>query len=252
MTKLTLFNLRSHGVEILFEDEELIVLNKPAGLLVLPDRFDQTIPCITSLFKAGEDEVFVVHRLDRDTSGCLVLARTKEGHAFLNDEFSSHRVGKRYAAICKGEIRDEEGVIDFPIGENRTTHVMRVDHKNGKQSETAYRVEERFLGFTLLDVRPRTGRTHQIRVHLKGIGHPLVSDPLYGDGRPFLLSRTKKDYRKGKDAEKPLLSRTALHASSIELLHPGSHEQVTYTAPLPKDMRSVVRMLRKYAPPPRS
>ena len=252
MTKLTNFNLRSNAVEVLYEDDDIIVLNKPAGLLVLPDRFDLTLPSLTSLFTSGGDEIFVVHRLDKDTSGCIVMAKTKEGHAFLNTEFSSHRVGKHYTAICTGELRDDEGVIDLPIGEHRTTHTMRIDHRNGKRSETAYTVEERFQGFTLLDVRPRTGRTHQIRVHLKGIGYPLLSDPLYGNGQPFFLSKTKKDYRKGKEGEKPLLSRTALHASSVELLHPRSEEKMSFTAPLPKDMRSVVRMLRKYAPPRRS
>jgi len=249
MTRLTQFNLRSNDVGVLFEDDEIIVLDKPAGLLVLPDRFDTTIPSLTNLFTAGGDEVLTVHRLDKDTSGCIVFAKKKEGHAFLNAEFSSHRVGKVYQAICLGEMSDESGTIDLPIGEHRTTHTQRIDSKNGKPSVTAWSVIERFGGFTFVECRPQTGRTHQIRVHLKAIGHPLLSDPLYGDGRAFLLSRTKRNYRKGEEAEKPLLKRTALHAASIEILHPASQAIVTFEAPLPKDMRSVVRMLRKYAPP---
>lgn len=249
MTRLTHFNLRSHDVEVLFEDDAIIVLNKPAGLLVLPDRFDPGIPSLTALFKAGGDEVLVVHRLDKDTSGCIVLARTADAHAFLNTEFSSRRVGKQYIAICAGHLKEEEGVVDLPIGEHRATHAMRVDRKDGKPSQTAYAVNERFAGYTLVDVWPRTGRTHQIRIHMKALGCPILADPLYGTGRPFFLSRAKKDYRKGKEAEKPLLSRTALHAVSVEFLHPASHEAVRFEAPLPKDMRSVIRMLRKYAPP---
>ncbi len=251
MTRLTRFNIRSHDVNVIHEDDDILVLDKPAGLLVLPDRFDPGIPSVVSLFKAGGDEVFIVHRIDKDTSGCLVLALTPDAHAFLSQEFSSHRVGKVYSAICHGRLEQDDAVVDLPIGEHQATHTMRIDQKNGKPSETAISVKERFQGFMLVEAHPRTGRTHQIRVHLKALGCPILSDPLYGNGRAFYLSRTKRDYRKGKEEEKPLLARTALHASSIELLHPRSHQPVTFSAPLPKDMRSVVRMLRKYAPPPR-
>jgi 23S rRNA pseudouridine955/2504/2580 synthase/23S rRNA pseudouridine1911/1915/1917 synthase len=249
MKKLSLFNLRSHHVEILAEDDDYIAFNKPSGLLVLPDRYDTGIPNIVSLLRAGGDDAYVVHRLDKDTSGVIILAKTKESHSFLNDEFEKRSVTKQYIAICLGEVREEEGTINLALRLNPATRTMRVNQKKGKESRTSFMVKERFRGFTSLDIQPLTGRTHQIRVHLSAIGHPLLSDPAYGDGRPFFLSKTKKTYTKGKKAEKPLLSRTALHAEHLQVRHPRTRELVTLTAPLPKDMRSVIRMLRKYAPP---
>ncbi len=252
LNSLTRFALRSHHTGVLLEDDHIVVLDKPAGLLVVPDRFDPDVPNLASLFRSGGEKVFTVHRLDKDTSGCIVFAKTAEAHAFLNAEFESHTVVKRYAAICRGSLADETGVIDLPIGEDRGRHAMRVDRKKGKESRTEFSVTERFQGFTLVEARPMTGRTHQVRVHMMALGHPIVSDPLYGDGEPFFLSRTKRNYRKGKKVEKPLLSRTALHAESLVVRHPVTHEEIIVSSPFHKDMRSVVRMLRKYAPGPPS
>lgn len=123
---------------------------------------------------------------------------------------------------------------------------MRVDKKHGKESATEYRLLQQFRGYAFLELRPRTGRMHQIRVHLNAIGLPVVADPLYGEGKPFFLSEIKVNYRAGEEAEKPLLSRTALHARSLSVTHSTTGERVTWTAEIPKDIRSVLRALEKY------
>ncbi|HAZ07981.1 MAG TPA: RluA family pseudouridine synthase, partial [Elusimicrobia bacterium] len=189
------------------------------------------------------------HRLDRDTSGVIIVARTAESHANINAQFEGREVGKQYLAVCRGSSEKERATIDLPLAPHR--HVegrMVVDRKNGKECVTELRIAERFDGYVAVEARPRTGRTHQIRVHLAESGLPLIADPLYGDGAPFFLSQIKRSFRAGELDEKPLLSRTALHAQSITIRHPQTLSELTVEAPLPKDIRSVLQALRKYAP----
>lgn len=248
MQRLTAYQLRSLTVGVLFEDDDLLVLNKPSGLLVLPDRYDEAKANLIGLLTAAEKEMYVVHRLDRETSGVIVLAKTREAHAALNTQFEERTTAKVYHAVCRGGTSADEGIIDKPLSEH--AHVrgkMRVDLKNGKDSVTEYRILERFNGFVFVEALPKTGRTHQIRVHLAEEGMPVAGDSMYGDGEPFKLSDIKRDYREGEEPEKPLLDRTALHAHSLTFQHPSRNEEQTYVAPLPKDMRSVLQVLRKYA-----
>lgn len=238
------WSLRSHGVEILFEDESLIVLNKPAQLLVIPDRYNKSLASLSEILKTDLGSIFVVHRLDKETSGVLVFAKTAEAHAALNRQFEGREVEKIYHALVRGKVEEKKGLIELPLRED-DEGVVRVDKKNGKESMTEYEVIEELDGYSMVELRPRTGRTHQIRAHLKAIGLPVLADPLYGDGKPFFLSHIKARY-KSDGEEKPLLSRTALHASTISLLHPLTGQAVRWSAEMPKDMRSVVRVLRKY------
>ena len=237
------FLLRTHHVEVVFEDDVIIVLNKPAHLLVLPDRYDQTLPNLQAFLGDEFGTIFTVHRLDKETSGLVLFAKTAAAHANLNQQFEGRTVSKVYLAIVCGEPTEGKGEINLPLSEGH--RLMRVDKKHGKESSTQFAVLERFREYAFVEVRPRTGRMHQIRVHLKEIGLPILSDPLYGDGNAFFLSAVKPNYRSEGD-EKPLLSRTALHALSLHIRHPENMQEVTFEAALPKDMRTVLKYLRKF------
>jgi 23S rRNA pseudouridine1911/1915/1917 synthase len=231
---------------ILLEDEAILAINKPAGLLVLPDRYDHGLLNLYDLLKETFGNIFVVHRIDRETSGVVLFAKTSEVHAQLNTAFEQRQVQKKYRAIVIGTSLADSGSINLPILENeRGVRRMKIDSKNGKEARTDYVVLEKFNGYTLVEARPHTGRTHQIRVHLSAIGLPILADPLYGNGLGFLLSTIKRNYRE-KEEEQPLLGRTALHAFSLLFKHPITNENILIESPLPKDMEAVVKALRKY------
>ncbi|RPI02880.1 MAG: RluA family pseudouridine synthase [Ignavibacteriae bacterium] len=244
-TKLD-YILHKNGSEILFEDEAVLVIDKPAGLLVLPDRFDKTLVNLYDLLKEALGAIFIVHRIDRETSGVVLFARTAESHASLNAAFEQRHIEKYYRAIVVGSPSAQSGTIDLPIGENsHGPRKMKIDNQNGKEAITAYTVLEKFDQYAYLEARPRTGRTHQIRVHLNAIGLPILSDPLYGSSGRLFLSKLKRNY-KSNGEEKPLIARTALHAFSLTFVHPGTGEKMSIETPLPKDMSMVLKVLRKY------
>lgn len=231
---------------ILLEDDAVLAINKPAGLLVLPDRYDHSLLNLYDLLKETFGTIFVVHRIDRETSGVVLFAKTAEAHAQLNTAFEQRQVEKKYRAIVAGTSHTDSGCIDLPIIENEHgVRKMKIDTKKGKETRTDYSVMERFGGYALIEARPHTGRTHQIRVHLSAVGLPILADPLYGDGRGFFLSTIKRNYQ-GKEEEQPLLGRTALHAFSLSFIHPVTSGNVLVEAPLPKDMEAVLKALRKY------
>ncbi|MCU0645077.1 MAG: RluA family pseudouridine synthase [bacterium] len=234
--------------DILFEDEHLIALNKPSHLLVIPDRWDANKPSLFAMLQARnpEHKIFVVHRLDQDTSGVVLFAKSAAAHKHLNQQMEHREVEKVYFAIVTGEVK-ADGKIDLPIDIDRGKKGKVVIHKNGKESLTEYQVIEQFKGYTLLKVIPRTGRTHQIRIHLQAIGHPLMIDPLYGNSEPIFLSSLKRNYRfKSDQDERPLIDRLTLHAAEICFAHPATGEKSRLSAPLPKDMKILLNMLAKY------
>lgn len=246
MNRKLKWQLESSGSEIVSEDDQVLVLNKHAGLLVLPDRFRHELPNLFGILQEELGKIFVVHGIDKETSGIIVFAKTAEAHAAMSAQFENRLVEKTYSGIVLGVPASEEGQIDLPLDEiPRNPGVMRVNRKSGKDAVTRYKVGERFQGYSFLELSPKTGRMHQIRVHLQALGIPLIADRLYGDGRGFYLSDVKHGYKTVGD-EKPLLDRTALHASMISLLHPQSGKRANYSAPLPKDMVSVLRYLRKF------
>jgi 23S rRNA pseudouridine1911/1915/1917 synthase len=252
----------THDLHILDEDDDLLVVNKPAGLLVIPDRWDASKPTVVKRARAylqtraGAEgtiaaeppRIWVVHRLDRDTSGVLILAKTDRAHAALSRQFEHGQARKTYLALVSGQAIRDEGVIRLPIGPHvHRPGMMAVRRRHGKSAFTRYAVLERFRGYTLLDVRPRTGRSHQIRVHLQAIGYPLAIDPLYGSGEPLLLSALKRSYRpKAGAVEQPLMARLTLHAQALSIRHPTHGGTCTWLAPLPKDFTAVLRNLRRY------
>jgi 23S rRNA pseudouridine1911/1915/1917 synthase len=249
-------------LSILYEDDDLLVIDKPAGLLVIPDRWDPSKPTVVKLARAYRQahavasggaaseasRIWVVHRLDRDTSGVLILAKSASAHAGLSRQFEQGKVQKTYLALVGSQGIRAAGVIRLPIGPHpHRPGMMTIRRRQGKSAITHYSIVERFHGYTLLNVRPQTGRSHQIRVHLEAIGHPLAIDPLYGSGQPLLLSALKPSYRpKVGEDERPLMARLTLHAQRLELVHPAHGEPLKWEAPLPKDFAAVLRNLRRY------
>ncbi len=235
-------------VEIIYEDDDFVVLNKPAGVLSIPDRFARAIPNLYDILTEKYGKIFVVHRLDKETSGVICFAKNEEAHADLSEKFEEHDVNKVYLALIIGHLRNKHGRIDIPISENlKVPGTMKVDYESGKRSITEYKVLEEFEDFSLLEVRPLTGRMHQIRVHFKAIGHPLAIDPIYGGRQGIFLSEIKRKYKsKVDEVEKPLMSRLTLHAFKLGFFHFRKKEYVEFEAKLPKDFESLLKQLRKY------
>lgn len=238
-----------HRIQILFQDQALIAVNKPAQVLVIPDRWDQSKPNLLEMLKRGHpDELFyVVHRLDEGTSGVVLFAKSADVHQHLNQQWQERRVTKTYLAIVRGEMSDPAGTIDLPIGPSSQKGGRMTVQSRGKASTTRYEVLQRFRGFTAVKLVPETGRTHQIRVHLAAIGHPLAVDPLYGGDPAIYLSRLKPHYKpKAEEPERPLIQRLTLHALEIRFEHPVTRSEVTIAAELPKDIRALLHALEKY------
>lgn len=236
-------------LEIVYEDEALLIANKPAELLTIPDRFDATKPNLVGLLSTYySDKIWVVHRLDRETSGIICFAKTEEAHKNLSQQFFNRTVDKIYLALVDGKPGTETGTIDAPIGPHPTLPGKMTVIRTGKAALTDYKILDVFKAFSLVEAHIHTGRTHQVRVHFKHIGHPLAVDPLYGKRAAFFLSEVKnRKYQLGKEQEeRPLMSRTSLHAYQLTLDHPLTAEQMTFSAPLPKDFQAVLNQLEKW------
>lgn len=232
---------------ILFENESFIAINKPAGLLTIPDREGKEIS-LKNLLQQQFDQVFTVHRLDRETSGIVVFALNETMHKHLSQQFEARETRKVYNGLVLGKPVDTEGVINEPIAEHPTKRGQMTVWRKGKESITEYKLLETFRYFSWMEFRILTGRTHQIRVHMRHLGHPIVCDPLYGDGKPLFISQIKRNYKLSQAAEeeKPILSRLALH--SAQLRFKGIEgEDISLEAPLPKDLRASLHQLEKQA-----
>lgn len=233
-------------IELLYEDEHLVVVQKPANYLSIPDRFDASKPNLYHYFQKLYEQIFIVHRLDKETSGLICFARTEEAHRHLSQQFSAHTVSKKYLALVEGHP-PQKGTIEKAIGNHPTIAGKMVVTKRGKASLTSYEVVERFKSYSLVEATIKTGRTHQIRVHFEAIGFPMAVDAMYGRKSAFYLSAVKlRKYKKTDTEERPLMSRTSLHSYRLGLIHPATSEQVSFEAPLPKDFGAVVKQLRKW------
>lgn len=231
--------------EIIHENEHFVVINKPSGLLSVPDR-TQSEPSLKDLLRQKYETVYTVHRLDKATSGLIVFARDPETHKTLSRLFESREVEKYYLGIIEGHLLPEEGIIETGIMEHPAGGKM-INHAKGKPSKTSYRTEEIFKGYSLVRFRIYTGRTHQIRIHCQYLGHTIVADPIYGEGKPLLLSSIKKKFNLSKKAleERPIMGRLALHAHQIRFKL--GEEDYSFEAPLSKDMQATLTQLRKHA-----
>ncbi len=232
---------------LLRQDEALLVVNKPAGLLTLPDGYDPNLPCLVEMLKTRFNPLWVVHRLDKDTSGVIVFARTAQAHRDLNAQFAGRAVRKSYHALVWGAPPWQSQQIKLALRPNGDRkHRTVIDLPGGKKSMTDVTVLERYRSCALVEAQPHTGRRHQIRAHLAAQGYPILNDALYGDERPLLLSALKADYRTGRTAESPLLGRLGLHAWALTFVHP-SGERMQFQAPYPQDFHRAVKNLRKYS-----
>lgn len=234
--------------DIIFEDDYVLVVNKPADLLTIPDRFDAKKPSLLGTLSQQLGKIFTVHRLDRETSGIIVFAKTEEAHRHLSIQFEKHETSKIYLALLDGVLHQEEGEINKPIAPHSSISGKMVVAKRGKESLTLYKVIERFKYFTLVEANIKTGRTHQIRVHFQSIGYPLAVDVLYGRKQFILLSQIKSNrFKLNKlEEERPIMSRTTLHAHKLVFRHPATEEPMTFEAPVPKDFSALLNQLRKW------
>ena len=230
---------------IIFENEDIIALNKPSGLLSIPDREGKDVS-LKTLLQEKYPHVFTVHRLDRDTSGIIVFAKNEETHRHLSKQFEERQTEKIYLGLVLGSLAEKKGSINNLISEHPLKKGLMTVYKKGKESLTDYEVLEDFKIFSWVQFEIHTGLTHQIRVHAKHIGHPVVCDELYGDGKPILLSTLKHKFKLSKNEleERPILNRLALHALSLQFTSTKG-EKIKLEAPVPKDLRALLQQLRK-------
>jgi tRNA pseudouridine32 synthase / 23S rRNA pseudouridine746 synthase len=222
-------------MDILYSDSALLIVDKPAGLPVLPDGWDKAAPYLVQLLEQQFPPLFVVHRLDKITSGVMAFARSAETHRALNLQFEHHQAHKAYHAISVGAPKWDEHTAKHKLRINvGHSHRTVVDNGKGKPAETAFKVMTRYpglapdRGYGLLECRPATGRTHQIRVHAYALGYPLLGDSLYSAPPTALIARP------------------ALHAFSLTLTHPDTGEQLTFEAPYPADFTSTLKALSTF------
>lgn len=217
-------------------------------MLSIPDRHQHELPSVKSWLDSKYGEVMIVHRIDRDTSGLLLFARHAAAHQRLSKAFEQRQVEKRYLGIVLGTPLQTSGCIDAPIAEHPVKKGTMVVHAKGKAALTHYQVQQAFGKYSLVQFEIATGRTHQIRVHAKHMGHPIAADPIYSDGRPVHLSDFKKKVQLGKydTAERPLLQRLGLHAWQLAFTE-ADGTRIQLEAPLHKDMRALLQQLEKNA-----
>ncbi len=235
-------------LEIIYEDEEIIVINKPSGMIVHPAAAVRTGTVVNALL-AHVDHLSpygspyrpgVVHRLDKETSGCLVFAKTSNAHLFIAEQFKERKVKKNYIALVWGRSKKPHGEIDAGLGRDlRDRKKISTRTTKARQAKTLYRVLEYLSGFTLMELRPVTGRTHQLRAHLKFIHHPIVGDTKYGGAMwRGVQNNRKRDHLKN-------FRRIALHASALSFIHPSTRKKLSFHSPLPEDLKKLISILRE-------
>lgn len=234
-------------IEIIYEDEQIVVANKPAHILTIPDRFRDDVPNLYMQLFKEYGKIYTVHRLDKETSGVICFAKNETAHRDLSMQFQERKVEKQYQALIEGIPMEEGGTIEAYLMPSPRGKGKMVVNRDGKKAITHWSIAEKFSRHCLVNCQIETGRMHQIRVHLKHIGYPILCDALYGKSGEFFLSTLKgKKYRIGKNQEeRPIISRTALHAHQLTVYHPTERKSITFTAKMPKDMHATLQQMRK-------
>ncbi len=222
-------------LDIIYEDEALLVVNKPAGMVVHPalghpggTLVNAVLAHCPQVADVGPPErPGIVHRLDKDTSGLILIAKDEDTRAALQRQFKRREIAKTYLALVEDQVQPREGIVDAPVGRDKQQRKKMAVVQQGRKARTIYRAIEYFPNHTLLEVHPRTGRTHQVRVHLAWLGYPVVGDSVYGRRRQRLLE-----------------SRHFLHATRLRFIHPATGEEVEFKAPLPPELSAVLDQLR--------
>ena len=213
-------------MNIIFQDQHLLILDKPAGIPVLPDGWDKDAPYLVKMLEEEFGKIFVVHRLDKITSGVMVFARDAESHRAFSLQFENHEAEKIYHAIVEGIPKWDEKITKRPLRVNvGHKHRTVVDDRNGKPSETRFGILGRGQAHSWVEAAPKTGRTHQVRVHAAALGHPLVGDVLYGA------------------PDSKVIARPALHARSLTFTHPMTQARLTFEAEYPRDLAAALKLL---------
>lgn len=230
---------------IIAETNDWVAVNKPSGLLSVPDREGKEIS-LKALLKEKYGDIFTVHRLDKDTSGLILFAKNEVAHKHLSVQFETRQAKKIYQGLVIGSLPEKRGSISAPIAEHPAQNGKMIIHRKGKESLTDFEVLADYGIISHVQFRIHTGRTHQIRVHMKDFGHPIVCDTVYGDGKPVLVSSLKHKFKlsKNEEEERPILSRLALHAFELSFID-ITNKEVSLEAPLPKDMRATIQQLEK-------
>ena len=242
-------------LDIVYEDDVLIVVNKPSGMVVHPSKGHYSGTLVNallyhsnSLSDSTSEEIYrpgLVHRIDKDTSGLLVIAKNNDVHQKLAQQIAENKMNREYIAIVDGHFAHETGVIDAPLSRHQTNRLKRVVEKGGKHAVTHFEVLDSFSDYSLVSCRLETGRTHQIRAHMKHIGHPLFGDERYG-GTEILRGQRTSTYRAYIQNCFKLCNRQALHAKTLGFVHPRTGEQMDFTSELPDDLSSVIEKWRNY------
>ncbi len=240
-------------LDIVFEDEDIIIINKAAGMVVHPGHGNYTGTMLNALLYHLKDDSgshpLLVHRIDKDTSGILVVAKNEMSQTALSKYFFEHDIDRKYWALVWGDFENDEGTIEGHLGRNLRNRLMMdvyPDGSQGRDAVTHYKIIERFRYVTLVECRLETGRTHQIRAHMKYIGHPLFSDALYG-GDAILKGTTFTKYKQFVNNCFHELPRQALHAKSLGFIHPATHKSIFFDSELPADISTVLEKWRKYS-----
>nr|WP_294903256.1 RNA pseudouridine synthase [uncultured Lacibacter sp.] len=234
-------------IDIIAETEHWIALNKPSGLLSIPDR-EQSEPSLKDWLNEKYGKVWIVHRLDKFTSGLIVFAKDEETHKLLSKQFEERAVEKFYLGLVHGTPVLQEGSVDAAIIEHPVKKSTYITHAKGKASLTDYSIVQEFGAYTWMQFQIHTGRTHQIRVHMKHIGHPIVCDDVYGTAAPVLLSslkRKKFKLSKADEEERPLLNRLALHAWKLTFTDVDG-KKTALEAPVSKDLKAMMQQFEKW------
>ena len=232
-------------IQVLYCDSALLVINKPAGLSTLPDGYNLTLPHVKSMLEQEHGRLWIVHRLDKATSGVLLLARSAQAHRSLNTQFEQHQVSKIYHALVKGDPEWKEKSITLPLCPNGDrSHRTVVDHEKGKLAITHLRVLNRFGNYSLLEAIPETGRTHQIRAHLSSESLAIVGDKLYGNRIDDNPSYIESQPANSIDLSKVSIEGMGLHARSLEIIHPNSGQSIKFEAAYPAWWKDAIQVLQ--------